>query len=60
MQKSIDLLNLGQVAKEMMNTGNGINILKNKHNYNEVMNKIFVLTSEQSKDRFLIFNMISN
>lgn len=44
----------------MLNTANGVNILKSNANYNLLLNKIIVLTSQQSQDRFLIFNMINN
>lgn len=41
----MDLYNLGQVAKEMLQIGNGSNILAGQSGYSNVINKIQVLTS---------------
>jgi hypothetical protein len=59
MQKCIDLGNLGQVAKEMLNTDNGVNVLKGQPGYNNIIDKIQVLTGSYH-NRNLIYDMISN
>jgi hypothetical protein len=60
LMQGMDLGSIGQIAKDMLNTGNGVTVLMGHPGYQALAKKISVLTADQYANRNFIYNLLSH